>query len=155
MEQQVDFSLTAIQQIIVPAARQELLPRFARVERRQKLDGSFLTEADLAMQEQVAGQLLQHWPDTVCLGEEMGATEQASLLAAEQPVWCLSSDRPRPATKGIADVHDPTHVAPVLRQGRFRRRIQYRSARTNDFPGLERVFSTRHRRQFDKFPGLA
>ena len=85
----MDFSLTAIQQIIVPAARQELLPRFARVERRQKLDGSFLTEADLAMQEQVAGQLLQHWPDTVCLGEEMGATEQASLLAAEQPVWCL------------------------------------------------------------------
>lgn len=83
------FSLATLQEIIVPAARQELLPRFARVERREKLDGSFLTAADLAMQERVARQLQQHWPGTVFLGEEMAADEQARLLAAGQPVWCL------------------------------------------------------------------
>lgn len=83
------FQLAVLQEIIIAAARQELLPRFARVERRQKLDGSFLTEADLAVQELIARQLLQHWPDTVFLGEEMDAVEQARLLATEQPVWCL------------------------------------------------------------------
>jgi len=85
----VSFSLSAIQEIVVPAARQELLPRFARVERHQKGDGSVLTAADLAMQARVARQLLQHWPDTVFLGEEMAAGEQVQLLASGQPVWCL------------------------------------------------------------------
>ena len=83
------FPLAALQEILVTAARQELLPRFARVERRTKRDGSFVTAADLAMQERIARELLQHWPDTVFLGEEMQAAEQASLLAAGQPVWCL------------------------------------------------------------------
>jgi len=85
----VSFSLRTIQEIVVPAAREELLPRFARVERRRKDDGSVLTAADLAMQERVARQLLQHWPDTVFLGEEMSAAEQAQLLASDRPVWCL------------------------------------------------------------------
>jgi myo-inositol-1(or 4)-monophosphatase len=85
----MEYSLAAIEEIIVPAARQELLPRFANVERREKRDGSCLTEADLAMQERVSRALLQHWPDTVFLGEEMEAAEQARLLAAGQPVWCL------------------------------------------------------------------
>ena len=86
---QMAFPLAKLQEIIVPAALQELLPRFARVERREKLDGSFLTAADLAMQERVARQLLQHWPDTVFLGEEMDAADQSRLLASGQPVWCL------------------------------------------------------------------
>lgn len=85
----MSLPLTLLEEIIVQAAQQELLPRFARVERRQKSDGSVVTEADLAVQERVAGQLLRHWPDTVFLGEEMGAAEQARLLAAGQPVWCL------------------------------------------------------------------
>jgi myo-inositol-1(or 4)-monophosphatase len=83
------FSLAAIQQIIVPAAQEELLPRFARVERHRKHDGSVLTEADLAVQARVGRQLLKHWPDSVFLGEEMDAAEQARLLASAQPVWCL------------------------------------------------------------------
>ena len=83
------YSLTVLQDMIIPAAQQELLPRFARVVRQHKRDGSVLTEADLAVQSRLAVQLLQQWPDTVFLGEEMTAAEQADLLASGQPVWCL------------------------------------------------------------------
>ena len=83
------FQPAVLEKIIITAARQELLPRFARVERREKRDGSFLTAADMAMQERVARELRAHWPDTVFLGEEMETAEQARLLTAGQPVWCL------------------------------------------------------------------
>ena len=80
------YSVSDLQAVVLPAAREELLPRFARVARRYKLDGSVLTEADLAMQERVAGQLQQLYPETVFLGEEMDAAEQAQLLLTDRPV---------------------------------------------------------------------
>lgn len=83
------YSLAVLKDMIIPAAQEELLPRFARVERQHKRDGSVLTEADLAVQSRIATQLLQQWPDTVFLGEEMTAAEQSQLLASGQPVWCL------------------------------------------------------------------
>ena len=83
------YSLAVLQDMIIPAAQEELLPRFARVERQHKRDGSVLTEADLAVQSRLAAHLLQEWPDTLFLGEEMTTAEQAGLLASGQPVWCL------------------------------------------------------------------
>ncbi|MGB5178233.1 MAG: inositol monophosphatase family protein [Gammaproteobacteria bacterium] len=83
------YSSTVLKDIIIPAAQEELLPRFARVERQHKRDGSILTEADLAVQSRIATQLLQRWPETVFLGEEMTTAEQTDLLASGQPVWCL------------------------------------------------------------------
>ena len=83
------YSLTVLKTIIKPAAQEELLPRFARVERQHKRDGSVLTEADLAVQSRIATLLQQQWPETVFLGEEMTSTEQAELLTSGQPVWCL------------------------------------------------------------------
>ena len=80
-----------VQAIIVSAAREELLPRFARVERTRKRDGSILTEADTAMQTRIAASLQQLSPDVLFLGEEMEADEQAALLESGQPVWCLFS----------------------------------------------------------------
>jgi myo-inositol-1(or 4)-monophosphatase len=85
----VKFELDKLKNIIIPAARDELLPRFTRVERQHKLDGSVLTEADLACQQSIAEQLQQQWPDTVFLGEEMTAEQQRELLKSDQPVWCL------------------------------------------------------------------
>lgn len=82
-------SLQSVQKILVPAAREELLPRFNRVARTLKADGSVLTEADLAVQERVAGELLRDWPDAVFLGEEMSVDEQRRLIASPVPVWCL------------------------------------------------------------------
>jgi len=82
-------TLEKIAKIIVPAAREELLPRFAKVARQHKADGSFLTEADLAVQKRVAKALLEQFPETVFLGEEMTQSEQVKLLGSKQPVWCL------------------------------------------------------------------
>jgi myo-inositol-1(or 4)-monophosphatase len=48
-----------------------------------------LTEADLAVQERMARELLQEWPDTVFLGEEMTVEQQQQLIASSRPVWCL------------------------------------------------------------------
>ena len=78
-----------LKHIIIAAARQELLPRFTRVERQHKADGSVLTEADLATQQRIAEQLQTRWPQTVFLGEEMSDARQAELLQSEQPIWCL------------------------------------------------------------------
>jgi len=85
----VSYDLQEIQNIIIAAAREELLPRFANVEREHKTDGSVVTAADLAVQQRIAQQLMQHWPETVFIGEEMTTDEQAELLASGRPVWCL------------------------------------------------------------------
>jgi myo-inositol-1(or 4)-monophosphatase len=81
--------IAVLRDVVVSAAREELLPRFNRVAHTRKADGSLLTEADLAMQERVSNALLRQWPGTVFLGEEMPASAQQQLIVAEQPVWCL------------------------------------------------------------------
>ena len=83
------FSLDQLKDIVISAADKELLPRFTRVEHVLKDDGSVLTEADLAIQNTIAAELKQHWPEVAFLGEEMAAEEQAALLDSGQPVWCL------------------------------------------------------------------
>ena len=81
--------LAELQAGIVTAARAELLPRFAHVERQRKRDGSVLTEADTAMQSRMADYLKQLAPETAFLGEEMTPEQQARLLQAGGAVWCL------------------------------------------------------------------
>lgn len=83
------YDLNILKNIIVDAAKAELLPRFTKVTRHQKLDGSVVTEADLATQHAIAEQLQHHWPETVFLGEEMAAKQQSDLLKSKQPIWCL------------------------------------------------------------------
>lgn len=85
----MSFSLEAIRPIVINAAREELLPRFARVERQHKADGSILTEADIATQQRIAQQLQERWPETAFVGEEMSAQQQRQLLSSGKPVWCL------------------------------------------------------------------
>ena len=85
----MSYLMKDLQQIVIAAAQEELLPRFARVARQRKSDGSVLTEADLVMQERLAGLLHQQFPDTVFLGEEMEAAEQKQVLLTDKPVWCL------------------------------------------------------------------
>ena len=76
--------------LIRAAGQQELLSRFTRVERGVKMDGSFLTEADLAVQQCLQQQLQQHWPAIAFLGEEMSAEQQAELLAHnDNGLWIL------------------------------------------------------------------
>lgn len=46
-------NLEQLSQMIVGIAQEQLLPRFATVKSQWKADGSLLTEADLAMQNQI------------------------------------------------------------------------------------------------------
>lgn len=85
----MNYNLSILKQIIIEAAREELLPRFADVQRSIKADGSFVTEADLATQARISRELKQHYPDTEFLGEEMTAEEQAELLSNSDSLWCL------------------------------------------------------------------
>ena len=64
-------TLDKLKEIVISAAHEELLPRFTRVERMLKADGSILTEADLAVQERIAAELSKRWPGIAFLGEEM------------------------------------------------------------------------------------
>lgn len=70
-------------------AHQELCPRFANVIRSHKQDGSFLTEADLAVQQQVQTLLQEHYPDIAFLGEEMSEEQQKDFLNNAEGVWIL------------------------------------------------------------------
>lgn len=77
--------------LLEQTACEELLPRFNRVERSLKRDGSVVTEADTAMQRRLAQALRLKWPEIPLLGEEMPAAEQERLLAEEggAGLWLL------------------------------------------------------------------
>ena len=83
------YDLSVLKQIIISAAREELLPRFADVQRNTKIDGSFVTEADLAVQARITHELQERYPQTALLGEEMTADEQGDLLKNSDSLWCL------------------------------------------------------------------
>lgn len=75
--------------LVRDAAREELLPRFSRVERQHKADGSILTEADLAMHRRLEREFADAWPSVGFLSEEMPHAEQEALLQSGTTIWCL------------------------------------------------------------------
>ena len=82
--------LQPLQDIIVSAAKTELLPRFRHIGHDFKADGSLITEADLATQHTIQQALTAGWPDYAFLGEEMPAAQQQALLHDQQTgLWCL------------------------------------------------------------------
>jgi len=85
----MEINLSHLQDIIVTASREEILPRFNAVKRNYKPDGSIVTEADLIMQNRLSEMLRQAYPDITLLGEEMPAEQQQSLLSSGKPIWCL------------------------------------------------------------------
>ena len=70
-------------------AKEELSHRFANVTRSHKADGSFLTEADLAMQTRIQKLLHEKYPEIGFLGEEMTIEQQQAELENLQGVWIL------------------------------------------------------------------
>jgi len=85
----IDIDTKKVIQIVTDIAKQELLPRFAKVTHELKHDGSIVTEADVITQQRLSEQLFRNWPDTVLLGEEMSTEEQTTTLSSDKPVWCL------------------------------------------------------------------
>ena len=70
-------------------AHEELSSRFANVARILKDDGSFLTEADLAVQNRIQLLLQEKYPEIAFLGEEMSVEQQQAVLKNTQGVWIL------------------------------------------------------------------
>ncbi len=65
------------------AAFAQILPRAHAPGARLKDDGSWVTDADIAMQRAVQAELATRWPAVPLLGEEMSAQRQAALLRDE------------------------------------------------------------------------
>ena len=74
--------------LVRQVAAREILPRFQGVRGQDKAEGSWVTETDLAVQQQLAAELHQRYPHIPLLGEEMPPEEQARLLRSQE-VWCL------------------------------------------------------------------
>ncbi|OYY73921.1 MAG: inositol monophosphatase [Gammaproteobacteria bacterium 28-57-27] len=81
---------TQVAALLRTAALEEILPRYRHVVGTLKADGSWLTEADTAMQNRVQRDLAALWPEIPFLGEEMSAEEQQVLMQqADTGLWIL------------------------------------------------------------------
>ncbi|MBB1126427.1 inositol monophosphatase family protein [Thiospirillum jenense] len=86
------LTLTTLAQQIRQIAFAEILPRWRQTPVEIKTDGSFITAADLAVQNRLMAVLRDHDPYIPILSEELPAAEQSSLLAAAingKRFWCL------------------------------------------------------------------
>ncbi len=73
----------AIGALLRDAAFAQILPRAHAPAARLKDDGSWVTDADIAMQRALQVALAARWPDVALLGEEMSVQQQAALLRDE------------------------------------------------------------------------
>jgi len=78
-----------LQQVVISIAKEVLLPRFRAVKRQYKNDGSIVTEADHLVQQRLTEVLIELYPNSLLLGEEMTSTEQQELFESDKPLWCL------------------------------------------------------------------
>jgi len=86
------FRINVLKDVIAAVrevARQEIMPRFLRVSRQIKADGSAFTEADLAAQEMLLESLQKILPCAV-MGEEMSPEEQEiQWIKGENGLWSV------------------------------------------------------------------
>jgi len=82
--------LKELRRLVTACAQQEIMPRFADVNRHIKIDGSVVTEADHAMQDRVQLELATHWSQYAFLGEEMSGHRQDTVTASNRAgLWIL------------------------------------------------------------------
>jgi myo-inositol-1(or 4)-monophosphatase len=130
--------LSTLEALVRSAAREELLPRFRRTARVEKQDGSWLTEADLAMQSRLQAALAERHPEIALLGEEMEAAEQEALLAeagsGAAGLWVLD---PLDGTSNYAAGIPLFSVSlALMRHGRIEAGIVYDPAHDESFAAL-------------------
>ncbi len=82
--------INQVAQLVMTAAKQELLPRFGKVASQCKADGSLISQADLAVQQVLLERLNHYWPQYSLLSEEQPEqTREAALANIQKGVWCL------------------------------------------------------------------
>ncbi|TVT54486.1 MAG: inositol monophosphatase family protein [Sedimenticola thiotaurini] len=77
-----------LQHIVIEIAEAEVLSRYRHPDVSRKLDGTLVTDADLAVQASLTEQLAEAWPDIPLMGEEMTQEEQEAL-ADSDCYWCV------------------------------------------------------------------
>ena len=85
----VSATLMQLSSIVKQVAHAEIMPRYLKVKRQTKVDGSIVTAADIAVQSSMIQRLQAAWPGVALLGEEMSAAEHARIASSAQPFWCL------------------------------------------------------------------
>lgn len=81
--------LDAVIAAVKAVAQQEIEPRYLKVARQRKTDGSLFTEADLATQEALSRELQKIFPGPV-VAEEMTEREQVdNWTAGNAGLWCM------------------------------------------------------------------
>ncbi len=79
--------LNAVESAVRRISNDEILPRYLKVARQRKADGSLFTEADLAVQEALKRELFKIRPVPL-IGEEMTEVEQTALWKSNE-IWCV------------------------------------------------------------------
>jgi len=87
MEHKIDLNI--LEQILVKAGDNLILPNFTKADRNYKDDGSIVTEADIRVQEFIQDQLMKVYPEIKFLGEEMPESEQRAMFIGKDSFWCL------------------------------------------------------------------
>ena len=81
--------LEAVVATVKAVAQQEILPRYLKVARQRKADGSLFTEADVVTQEALSRELRKIFPGPV-VGEEMTEQEQLDRWReGDAGLWCM------------------------------------------------------------------
>jgi myo-inositol-1(or 4)-monophosphatase len=84
-----EYVLKTVISIVKKVAKQEIIPRYLKVVRHQKSDGSLCTEADIAVQEALLRELPKIYPGSV-VSEEMSKKQQTDQwITGEAGLWCL------------------------------------------------------------------
>ncbi len=84
------IELSLLRELVIDAAREELLPRFQDTAFTYKQDGSLVTEADISVQNRLQKALNELHPEIPLLGEEMSEQKQNAIINDEKAsFWCL------------------------------------------------------------------
>ena len=119
--------LAQLNALVKQVAKEELQPRFNRVSRQYKRDGSPLTEADIACHHCLEDRLSKIWPDKGFLSEELDVEQQQRVLDEHKngiwvvdpldgtnnfangiPYYCSSVALVTPEDTQMACIYDPT-----------------------------------------------
>lgn len=81
--------LNAVIAAVKEVAKQEIMPRYLKVQRHCKSDGSLCTEADVATQEALLRKLQKIYPGKI-VSEEMSAEQQNDQWnSGDEGLWCI------------------------------------------------------------------
>ncbi len=88
------MNINNIEQKVIPIIRQTsqtcLMSYFTQAQVSSKVDGSLVTQADIAVQSEIQKQLKIHYPEYDFFAEELSDTEKDNFFTADHPgFWIL------------------------------------------------------------------